>query len=224
MRLSRLTAALAASTFFVSGAAAATITYSVFTDVSVNHWAYDAIRWAVSAKVMKPAGDKLFKPETSATRAEVAYAAQQVYKDLDTRLMVVEKMAGLRDSTGKYDSSGADKYVRDAKSAAAAARNAQRKSDVNLILNAVYQYAIDHRGVLPSTIGSTVKGICVTGEEMCTVVSLRILEGAYLDSIPRDPQWADKNVTGYTIVKDATQRITVTAPYAEGGEKISVTR
>ncbi len=224
MRMSRFVAVLAAFAFFISGAAAATITHSLFTDVSVNHWAYPAIKWAVEAKVMKTAGEKLFKPDTSATRAEVAHASQQVYTELNTRLMVLEKMAGLRDANGKYDASAAKQAERTVKSTIVDARNAQRKADVNLILNAIYQYSIDYNGALPSTISSTVRNICSSGAESCTGVSLRILEGKYLPRIPKDPQWGDDKVTGYTIVKDATQRITVTAPYAEGSVKISVTR
>lgn len=224
MRLSRLTAAVAASMFFISGAAAATIARSTFTDVSVNHWAYPAIKWAVEAKVMKTVGDKLFKADSSATRAEVAYASQQVYKDLDTRMMVLEKMAGLRDASGKYDASAAKQAERTVKTTALDARNAQRRADVNAILNAIYQYSIDYNGALPSTISSTVRNICSSGVETCAGVSLRILETKYLASIPKDPQWGDDKITGYTIVKDATQRITVTAPYAEGSVKISVTR
>ena len=40
-------------------------------------------------------------------------------------------------------------------------RNAQRRSDVNTILNAVYQYAIDNNGTLPTGITTTQKEICV---------------------------------------------------------------
>ena len=38
-------------------------------------------------------------------------------------------------------------------------RNAQRRSDVNTILNAVYQYAIDNNGTLPATITVTPTGV-----------------------------------------------------------------
>ena len=34
------------------------------------------------------------------------------------------------------------------------ARNAQRRSDVNTILNATYQFAIDNNGLLPGCLGS----------------------------------------------------------------------
>ena len=41
------------------------------------------------------------------------------------------------------------------------ARNAQRRSDVNTILNAVYQYAIDHNGNLPGTLSGSI----IVGEQ-----------------------------------------------------------
>ena len=43
------------------------------------------------------------------------------------------------------------------------ARDAQRRSDVNTVLNAVYQYAIDNNGNLPTCISTTRKGVCTGG-------------------------------------------------------------
>jgi len=104
------------------------------------------------------------------------------------------------------------------------ARNAQRRSDVNTVLNAVYQYAIDHNGSLPSGIPTTTaKEICVTGAASCDGgVDLDVLTGSYLVKIPADPQ-ATGTGTDYTIVKDANNRITVAAPAAEN-TTITVTR
>lgn len=112
------------------------------------------------------------------------------------------------------------------------ARNSQRKADVNTILNAVYQYAIDN-GSLPSGITSSAQEICVanTATTTCTGSSLTPLnelvwDEAYLTSIPVDPNGTcDTNGVCYEITKTSNgKRVTVSAPDAELGETISVTR
>lgn len=118
------------------------------------------------------------------------------------------------------------------------ARNAQRRSDVNTVLNAVYQYAIDNNGNLPTGIPvdpSAAKPICqtaVTGTA-CTdaapggvggVDLATDLVGDYLVAMPVDPSEQGTDSTNYTIVQDATGRITVAAPGAEQGTTISVRR
>ena len=109
------------------------------------------------------------------------------------------------------------------------ARNAQRKSDVNTILNATYQYAIDNNGSLPPTLASA-RGaesmICTTGHDDCDGISLDILTGAYLVRIPVDPNldYLDSPDSGYTIKEHADGRLTVAAPLAENDAAISVTR
>jgi prepilin-type N-terminal cleavage/methylation domain-containing protein len=70
------------------------------------------------------------------------------------------------------------------------ARNAQRRSDVNTILNAVYQYAIDHNGTLPTGITTVTKHICATGAgTTCDTsgISLDVLTGSYIVKLPHDP-------------------------------------
>jgi len=117
------------------------------------------------------------------------------------------------------------------------ARNAQRRSDVNTILNAVYQYAIDHNGNLPGTVGTssidaTVRPVCQLDmpEATCIAagfggVSLRSLSGTYIVSVPKDPSLTlVGSGTRYMISRDTNSRITVSAPGAEGGETITVTR
>lgn len=105
------------------------------------------------------------------------------------------------------------------------ARNAQRRSDVNTILNAVYQYAIDNNGTTPSDITSTRKQACVTGAASCQFgVDLDALTGSYLVRIPNDPNVTTGTGAGYFIVEDANGRITVDAPNAQNGETITVTR
>ncbi len=103
------------------------------------------------------------------------------------------------------------------------ARNAQRRSDVNTILSAVYQYAIDHDGNLPSTISTTNSEVCATNSADCdAAIDLDVLTGSYLVRMPRDPQAASATGTNYWIQEGANGRITVSAPGAEQGASISV--
>ena len=116
------------------------------------------------------------------------------------------------------------------------ARNAQRRSDVNTVLNAVYQYAIDNNGTLPSCISGTTAllGVCTSGSDCtsyaggpATGCNLDVLTGTYLVRIPLAPSGAPSGTTAYTgydIQKGSNGRVTVSAPEAEQGASISVTR
>lgn len=105
-------------------------------------------------------------------------------------------------------------------------RNAQRRTDVNTILNAVYQYAVDNNGSIPAGITTTQTEVCNTGGTCTGLVDLGVLTTSekYLVSIPKDPTGASTNGAGYEIVKTANNRVTVSAPDAEQGASISVTR
>ena len=115
------------------------------------------------------------------------------------------------------------------------ARNAQRRADVNTILNAVYQYSIDNTGNLPATITLVETGVCTAGTDLACVTDpasdpkLVVLapelttSAKYLVAIPQDTKATAPN-SGYKIKKDANGRITVSAPLAEQGATISVTR
>jgi len=101
----------------------------------------------------------------------------------------------------------------------AQANNTQRQSDVNAILNAVWQYGVDNKGDLTglnipvapapaAVIGSNTAG----GElDLCT-----ILTQVYIAQMPVDPQtgnWVDCTdyTTGYTIGQSTAGRVTVAA-------------
>ena len=109
------------------------------------------------------------------------------------------------------------------------ANNTKRSSDVNAILNAVGQYAADNRGVLPTGITTATQNIAKTGADVCEQ-----LQTLYLAALPADPlsnngaaisDCTTNYDTNYTIVRSAADnRITVTAPAAELGSVISVTR
>ncbi len=110
-------------------------------------------------------------------------------------------------------------------------RNTERQADVTTILNAVYQYAIDNNGVLPSGITTTTTEICIanTATTTCTTGSLAPLNELvwgekYLTSIPIEPQKTNVNGVGYMIRKTANGRVTVDAQFEEQGKTITVTR
>lgn len=105
-------------------------------------------------------------------------------------------------------------------------RNAQRRADVTTILNAVYQYALDNDGDLPSGITTTPTEICKTGGSCSGLINLSELTALeeYLTQIPTDPTGASTNGAGYEIEKTTNNRVTVSAPDAEESQTISVTR
>lgn len=113
-------------------------------------------------------------------------------------------------------------------------RNAQRRSDVNTILNAIYQYSLDNNGNMPpglqqneSCSGISTNSICKTGADNCTnLLDLSVLTTSekYLVSIPVDPSAGGDNYTGYYAHRTNNNRVTVCAPSAEQNATISVTR
>ena len=133
----------------------------------------------------------------------------------------------------------------------AQARNAQRRSDVTTISNAVYQNIIDTaaageatilnkitttRNVIriddePTPACSTPAAVGTGTQTPAVTTSINLApdlttDGAYLPSIPRDPQATPLPCTDYVISKDANNRITVEAPRTESPaiNDISVTR
>lgn len=101
------------------------------------------------------------------------------------------------------------------------ANDTKRSSDVNAILNALNQYAADHKGALPAGIGSSATPIATTGVNLCGD-----LVSEYLAALPTDPTVGTANsvvgapvavcsetyATGYSVSKSATNnRLTVTA-------------
>ncbi len=109
------------------------------------------------------------------------------------------------------------------------ARNAQRTADINIILNAVYQYSLDNNSMLPESITVVGGEICKEGLDSeindCDVSLLVLLEDErYLVSLPQDPNnTIDSDGIGYNINKTVNGRITITAPNAEDSN-ISITR
>lgn len=108
------------------------------------------------------------------------------------------------------------------------ANNAQRRSDIVAILNAIGAYTADNKGVLPAGISTTAATITdsVNGANICA-----LLVPKYIPALPTDPSLKTNDITactnynsGYTVVKDANNRVTLAAPNQEYGEVISITR
>lgn len=115
----------------------------------------------------------------------------------------------------------------------AQARNTTRRSDTNALLNAIHQYSADesNNGALPSTITTTAGNICTRITETpaaaaCTagLVDLSVIAPTYVTKIPKDPSQGAGDDSGYTVVKDANNRVTVAAPLAELGVTVEVER
>jgi type IV pilus assembly protein PilA len=107
----------------------------------------------------------------------------------------------------------------------ALSRNTVRNANVNSILSATWQYAIDNQGTLPVSITETAGEICKTGVTSCSgLVDLSGLtaDGKYIVKIPEDPKGGSVNGTGYWIQKMTNGRLKVTAPNAELGTPIEV--
>ncbi len=110
-------------------------------------------------------------------------------------------------------------------------RNSQRRVDVTTILDAVYQYSLDNNGNLPASVlalqVNTPTEICKTGAGNCAgLVDLTVLttNEKYLTSLPIDPSGGTQNGNNYKISRTGNNRVTVSAPNAEQGATISVTR
>ncbi|MDD3861996.1 MAG: type II secretion system protein [Candidatus Gracilibacteria bacterium] len=108
------------------------------------------------------------------------------------------------------------------------ANNTQRSSDVKAILDAVHQFAVESRGVMPDAIteAATTIGSGDGQIDICTD-----LVPTYITAMPADPTSdgagytdCDTYDTGYQISIDADNRVTVSAPSAELEETISITR
>jgi prepilin-type N-terminal cleavage/methylation domain-containing protein len=102
------------------------------------------------------------------------------------------------------------------------ARDMERKSDIRHIIDAVFQFAIDHEGEFPAGITGERQEICVYDKE-CGGIDLSELRDILVD-MPVDPLLTTTEGTNYFIMKDEEGRITVDAPGAEQTPSISVTQ
>ena len=117
-------------------------------------------------------------------------------------------------------------------------RNAQRRSDVNTVLNAVYQYSIDNNGTMPTGLDEVTTSYQVlgTGASGCntTCTASTTVEACvdltddlvpdYIVGIPMDPSTGTAANTDYYINKESSGRITVGSCDAEQSASIEITR
>ncbi len=114
----------------------------------------------------------------------------------------------------------------------AQARNTQRWSNINTLLNAVGQRMADNRGLWSSSCtGPVTVTLPSTATYVGSAVGLIDLEAClvptYVSTMVVDPTTdatASAGYSGYTIVRSATGRVTINAPLAELDEVISVSR
>jgi prepilin-type N-terminal cleavage/methylation domain-containing protein len=111
----------------------------------------------------------------------------------------------------------------------AQARNTQRESNVNAILNAVGQRMADNKGIfegesnskdcdlLPDIAAGDKPTVHVTTDDGTATLDdhsgdLGCLAPTYIPKLPTDPAGVTGSDTGYTIGADPTGRVTVCAP------------
>lgn len=113
----------------------------------------------------------------------------------------------------------------------AEARNAERWSSVNSILNGVLKYTVDNSGTLPSVLtavdtGTYEIGTCASGST-CTATTTAsgcvdlgsVIVPSYLSAMPQDPSAGSDAETGYYIYRASSGRMEVGAcdPETVGG-------
>jgi prepilin-type N-terminal cleavage/methylation domain-containing protein len=104
----------------------------------------------------------------------------------------------------------------------ASARDAQRRSDLYSLTNAVYQYATENNGNLPVIITSTPTNV---GTQGGNINLSTLLVPTYIAAIPKDPTNGTDANTQYTIYKDTNGRIVASASSElNPGSSISVVR
>ncbi len=117
-------------------------------------------------------------------------------------------------------------------------RNAERWSDVDTIMEAVYQYSIDNNGDMPDDIDEVTTTLQMLGtatggcDSACpdfnTVAACVDLTSDlvpdYIVDIPKDPSSGFDSKTDYYINKDVNERIVVGACDPEQSEVIEIER
>jgi prepilin-type N-terminal cleavage/methylation domain-containing protein len=127
----------------------------------------------------------------------------------------------------------------------AQARNTQRTSNVEAVLNAIGQNVVDNKGAFTCSNGAVIPTDSAPGNPLTSADGKKIsssggvdlgacLSPTYISSLPFDPgasgaHWKDSSDydTGYNVFQDSNGRITVFAPTLEpnlNNTVISITR
>lgn len=105
------------------------------------------------------------------------------------------------------------------------ANDTKRRSDANAILNAIGGFAADNKGTVPGAIPTS--PTTADAGAICGAIMPN-----YISALPADPTVNNGDgitacvptpTSGYLVTKDGSNRVTVSAPDAEG-DPISVTR
>jgi prepilin-type N-terminal cleavage/methylation domain-containing protein len=116
----------------------------------------------------------------------------------------------------------------------AKARDVERESHLHGILGAVYQYSAEHSGNLPDTDGDPetesfpTTATCIGSGSGCFNLGAAGDDGDtivpdYIVDVPFDPKTGDASNTGYTIFKNANNRLEASAT-GERTETITVVK
>ncbi len=111
----------------------------------------------------------------------------------------------------------------------AVSRNAERWNHVNTIASALYEYAQDHDGNLPSGIDARVREMCAQSQTLSrcegeAVIDLSVLTPSYIKEIPTDKSSGKDGGSGYTVQFLPPGRLYVVAIYPENGDTIGISR
>lgn len=105
----------------------------------------------------------------------------------------------------------------------AQARDTQRWSNVNTILNAIGQNMADNQGLFTCGAGNLPTSTTALGSSGYDIADCIV--PTYVSVMPMDPATGTSTDTGYTVLYDeTTRRVTIAAPDAEVETSISVTR
>lgn len=103
----------------------------------------------------------------------------------------------------------------------AQARDTQRRADISALVNAVYHYAADNNGVVPSVITATPATVGTPAASGVIDLTTYLVPN-YIPSIPKDPGSGTDANTGYVIFKNGN-RVTASAS-GEVATSITITQ